>query len=174
MNQKAHGFTIVELLIMIVVIAILAALSYVGYTNIQSRAQYVRQVAELDKIGRAIQLWSAESGTSLASSGAGASGVGVGWFAAKNGASYTAISLEDLLRNSGYLSGEIDPTVFDKTRVLLTPCTTDQDTRWVVLATVTPAPQKSVASQISETGCTNPSITTYTGVGYNSNLLKAY
>lgn len=38
MTNKANGFTIVELLIVIVVIAILAALSYVGYTNISDRA----------------------------------------------------------------------------------------------------------------------------------------
>ena len=39
MNRKAHGFTIVELLIVIVVIAILAAISIAAYTNIQQRAK---------------------------------------------------------------------------------------------------------------------------------------
>ena len=39
MNKKAHGFTIVELLIVIVVIAILAAISIAAYTNIQQRAK---------------------------------------------------------------------------------------------------------------------------------------
>ena len=39
MNRKAHGFTIVELLIVIVVIAILAAISVAAYTNIQQRAK---------------------------------------------------------------------------------------------------------------------------------------
>ena len=38
MNRKAHGFTIVELLIVIVVIAILAAITIAAYTNIQDRA----------------------------------------------------------------------------------------------------------------------------------------
>ena len=38
MNRKAHGFTIVELLIVIVVIAILAAIAIAAYTNIQDRA----------------------------------------------------------------------------------------------------------------------------------------
>lgn len=38
MNKKAYGFTLVELLIVIVVIAILAAISVVAYTGIQERA----------------------------------------------------------------------------------------------------------------------------------------
>lgn len=38
MEKKAQGFTIVELLIVIVVIAILAAISIVAYTGIQQRA----------------------------------------------------------------------------------------------------------------------------------------
>ena len=38
MHKKAYGFTIVELLIVIVVIAILAAISIVAYTGIQNRA----------------------------------------------------------------------------------------------------------------------------------------
>lgn len=39
MNQKAYGFTIVELLIVIVVIAVLAAISVVAYAGIQNRAR---------------------------------------------------------------------------------------------------------------------------------------
>ena len=38
-HTKLHGFTIVELLIVIVVIAILAAISIAAYTNIQQRAK---------------------------------------------------------------------------------------------------------------------------------------
>ena len=40
MNREAHGFTIVELLIVIVVIAILAAISVAAYVNIQERARF--------------------------------------------------------------------------------------------------------------------------------------
>ena len=34
MKHRAYGFTIVELIIVVMVIAILAAVSYVAYTNI--------------------------------------------------------------------------------------------------------------------------------------------
>ena len=37
-KQKQYGFTIVELLIVIVVIAILAAITIVAFTNLQRRA----------------------------------------------------------------------------------------------------------------------------------------
>ena len=37
-KHKQQGFTIVELLIVIIVLAILATLSYVGYTAISNRA----------------------------------------------------------------------------------------------------------------------------------------
>lgn len=38
MNKSAHGFTIVELLIVIVVISILAAISIVAYNGVQNKA----------------------------------------------------------------------------------------------------------------------------------------
>jgi prepilin-type N-terminal cleavage/methylation domain-containing protein len=44
-----RGFTIVELLIVIVVIAILAALSVVGYTNIQQRVKNTTKVSTVQQ-----------------------------------------------------------------------------------------------------------------------------
>lgn len=45
MKKIDQGFTIVELLIVIVVIAILAAITFVGYTGIQNRSKNASIVA---------------------------------------------------------------------------------------------------------------------------------
>lgn len=47
MNSQPRGFTIVELLIVIVVIAILAAISIVTYNGIQQRAKASQQITAL-------------------------------------------------------------------------------------------------------------------------------
>ena len=174
MRKGVNGFTIVELLIVIVVIGILAAISIVAYNNIQSKARYAQQTSELDRIGRSIQLWSAENGKTLGDSGAGWGGQGVGYFTAKNISGYTSLSVEDLLRASGYLNGEINESIFLRSSIMVAPCTNSSSVRWVLLARVSPAPPKTPAEQIADTGCTSPTITTYTGSDYSSNLIKAY
>ena len=56
------GFTIVELLIVIVVIAILAAISVVAYNGIQQRARYSVMQQDIATINKALQLYYAENG----------------------------------------------------------------------------------------------------------------
>lgn len=56
-----RGFTIVELLIVIVVIAILAAISIVSYTGIQRRAHISRAMAELTLLAKATELYYADN-----------------------------------------------------------------------------------------------------------------
>lgn len=159
------------------IIAILAAITVVAFNGIQARASLTRQTAQLDKIGRAIQIWSAETGQTLAQSGAGYNGGGYGAYVNKNISGYTGVSIEDLLVNSGYMDSSFDTEAFGRSTVLLAPCTNgSSSSRWVVMATVTPAPEKSTADQISESGCTNSLVTLYTDPGgtYRRNLLKAY
>lgn len=57
MHKKAYGFTIVELLIVIVVIAILAAISVVAYTGIQNRANDSRRANDLANIEKALRAY---------------------------------------------------------------------------------------------------------------------
>lgn len=52
---KKTGFTIVELLIVIVVIGILAAISTVAYGTIQERSRVSRASADLNTLAKAIQ-----------------------------------------------------------------------------------------------------------------------
>lgn len=52
--MRQQGFTIVELLIVVVVIAILAAISTVAYAGIQERARVSRATGEMNQLYKAI------------------------------------------------------------------------------------------------------------------------
>lgn len=60
MHKKNPGFTIVELLIVIVVIAILAAISLVTYNGIQTRAKVSAVVTGLRDLEQGMKLWAIE------------------------------------------------------------------------------------------------------------------
>lgn len=62
MNKTTSGFTIVELLIVIVVIAVLAAISIVTYNGVQERAHMTKMKSDFAGIERAIDLYKAEEG----------------------------------------------------------------------------------------------------------------
>lgn len=59
---RRRGFTIVELLIVIVVIAILAAVSTIAYAGVQKRARVSVVKSDLAAIGKQMQLFHAEHG----------------------------------------------------------------------------------------------------------------
>ena len=61
-HTKLHGFTIVELLIVIVVIAILAAISIAAYTNIQQRAKNTAIINAASQSLKMIEAYVAEYG----------------------------------------------------------------------------------------------------------------
>lgn len=61
-NKQQFGFTIVELLIVIVVIAILAAISIVAYNGIQNRANDSVIQQDIAAIVKRIELYKAETG----------------------------------------------------------------------------------------------------------------
>jgi general secretion pathway protein G len=66
-----RGFTIVELLIVIVVVAILAAISVVGYTGIQGRAVESRASSELRSLQTAMEVFIADHGRKPSNAGSG-------------------------------------------------------------------------------------------------------
>lgn len=59
---QKQGFTIVELMIVIVVIAILAAITIVGYTGVQGRAHDTAVQSDLRQIANQLEMWRLDSG----------------------------------------------------------------------------------------------------------------
>jgi len=66
--NKNRGFTIVELLIVIVVIAILAAISIVAYNGMQQRARDTQRLQDVKTIAKALELYYIENGVYPSSS----------------------------------------------------------------------------------------------------------
>lgn len=62
-TSRKYGFTIVELLIVIVVIAILAAITIVAYNGVQDRANAVALDATAHQIGNKVGIYYAENGS---------------------------------------------------------------------------------------------------------------
>lgn len=58
-----RGFTIVELLIVIVVIAILAAITIVAFNGIQQRGRDGQRMSEVGNIKKAIEMYKVDNGT---------------------------------------------------------------------------------------------------------------
>lgn len=62
MKRSVTGFTIVELLIVIVVIAILAAISVVAFTGVQARARDSGRIAKVKDLAKALELYKVDNG----------------------------------------------------------------------------------------------------------------
>lgn len=56
-RQNSNGFTIVELLLVIVVIAILAAISIVAYNGVQTRAKVSQKETEVGQIEKKLEIY---------------------------------------------------------------------------------------------------------------------
>lgn len=69
MWAKQKGFTIVELLIVIVVIAVLAAVTIVAYNGIQSRAYMSKAVSIVDDVVKIVELYKVDNGVYPSTSG---------------------------------------------------------------------------------------------------------
>lgn len=63
MAKKQTGFTIVELLIVIVVIGILAAITIVAYNGVQTRARDAKRASDVSSITNALEAYHAINGT---------------------------------------------------------------------------------------------------------------
>lgn len=62
MTKNAHGFTIVEILIVIVVIGILASITIVAYNGVQDRASITRSLSDLSTIRKGLEIYKSTYG----------------------------------------------------------------------------------------------------------------
>lgn len=100
-SSKQVGFTIVELLIVIVVIGILAAITIVAYNGVQARARDTIRMHDLKNIQKVVELYHADDGTYPL--GAGGSGA---W----SGLCYTGTYYPYIIGVSGYMTTQpLDP-----------------------------------------------------------------
>lgn len=110
---KQKGFTIVELLIVIVVIGILAAITIVAYNGIQQRARDTQRKADLAAVIKGFQVYKIDKDDYISTgSGCGGAGNGEDWFSYVNGnpSSYP-LSISGCLKSSGAISADIkDPS----------------------------------------------------------------
>ena len=109
-NNQQHGFTIVELLIVIVVIGILAAISVVAYTNVSSKARVSALSSALSQASKKLELYRTENGNYPA-------GLAVVGIASDSSAAYTYTATDG---NANYcltaVSGDISYSLNNSTR----------------------------------------------------------
>ena len=68
-QQKQHGFTIVELLIVIVVIGILAAITIVAFNGVQDKAKFAQKRSDVIALQKYVEMYKAENGVYPSTSG---------------------------------------------------------------------------------------------------------
>jgi prepilin-type N-terminal cleavage/methylation domain-containing protein len=107
------GFTIVELLIVIVVISILATVSVVAYNGTTARARDSQRKQDVAAIVKALQLYKIDNGNLMTNgSGCGTDGNGGGYYNYEGTPTPNyPVSIDHCLQNKGYTNREIiDPS----------------------------------------------------------------
>lgn len=98
-NRQHTGFTIVELLIVIVIIAILAAITIVAYNGIQQRARDSARKQDLATLAKAIKLYQVDVGN-YAQANCG-NGTGTGWLHSDYDGAGPHVSVNNCLLGNG-------------------------------------------------------------------------
>ncbi|MGB4957260.1 MAG: type II secretion system protein, partial [Candidatus Saccharimonas sp.] len=101
-KKKQVGFTIVELLIVIVVIAILAAIMIVAFNGVQQRARDSRRMQDLAALSKATKLYAVDNGDDYANINCGSNGNG--WLTSDYDGAGPAVPVNTCLTQGGHLS----------------------------------------------------------------------
>ena len=109
MKKSTGGFTLVELLIVIVVIAILASISIVAYSGVQERTRDSLRKTDLAQLAKIIQLYSIDNGD-YAAAGCG-NGSGSGWLHSDYDGTGPYKSINQCLIDAGHMQQPLrDPS----------------------------------------------------------------
>lgn len=108
MRKSTSGFTIVELLIVIIVIGVLAAITIMAYSNVQQKARDAERKQDVAVIIKALKQYEVDNGPMSTGSGCGAGGGGNGYFNYNYGA--PGENMNECLKSAGIISATIaDP-----------------------------------------------------------------
>lgn len=172
---KNRGFTIVELLIVIIVVAILAAVTVVAFNGTQQRARDAQRKSDVAQIAKLLKVWSADRGPMRTGSGCGSSGNGDGWFNVQNGTTYP-VSMMNCLINAGITNANIkDPSNVQscsngntacRTYMKYT-CTVSGSTRTSIFANLETPPDPAMDMA---TACSGTAVSTNYGMNYYVNI----
>jgi prepilin-type N-terminal cleavage/methylation domain-containing protein len=110
-KTRRTGFTIVELLIVIVIIGILATITIVAYNGMQQRARDAIRRSDLATLKTALHTYNVDKGD-YAQVGCGAANLGIGFITTDYDGVGPLLSVTDCLKGGGYIVNTItDPNV---------------------------------------------------------------
>lgn len=107
-EQSSRGFTIVELLVVIVVVAILATITVVSYSGVQQRARDSQREQDIKTIVQALELYRIKNGRYPAGKCTGTCVINGGWSNTNDG---SWANLEAALVPTYLASMPVDPKV---------------------------------------------------------------
>ena len=102
-KKGRSGFTVIELLVVIVVIGILVTLTIVNYNGIQARSRDTIVKNAAKQLAVELLRFSSDTGKTPLQTGGGWSGQGIGYVSTQIVDSYYPLAIETVLVNGGYL-----------------------------------------------------------------------
>jgi len=111
---RSGGFTIIELLIVVVIIGVLAAITVVAFSNVQTRARDSERRSELSQMARVLGMYKVDKGgypNTATGCPSGLNGSGSGWYNHEDGTATWPKSVMKCLTEAGYANATIvDPS----------------------------------------------------------------